>query len=410
MIPSGIEMNTSESATSLNGGEQGAGETIRPVRVAFVLHVMQVAGAEVLVSETIRRLGPRIVPFVYCLDAVGPLGQQLVEAGVPVVSFGRRPGFDRTLFGRLAASIKSDRIEVIHAHQYTPFFYAAIAAKFAGARARVIFTEHGRHFPDAVSWRRRWANRLVLRHLAHSITAVCRFSAEALATKDGFPLRTVIIVPNGIEFWKYQRAEDRQALQRRLGLHPDRRHVTIVARFHPVKDHATLVRAFSSVAASLPDVDLLLVGDGPLRGAIETQARELHLADRVKLVGIQSNVSEWLHVSDVFVLSSLSEAASITLLEAMACGLPVVVTAVGGNPELVRHELDGLLVPRGDAEAMADCLSQLLHDPMRASTMGQSGRRRVMDEFQIDTTIARYAALYDRLSLLGEHTESSSPG
>src|SRR5687767_3402307 len=158
----------------------------RPVRVGFVLHAMQVAGAEVLVAETIRRLGSRISPVIFCLDAVGSLGGRLIAEGIPVIAFGRKPGLDLRVSVRLAREIRNRRIEVIHAHQYTPFFYGAIAARLSGIRPQVIFTEHGRHYPDEVSPRRRAINRLVMSRLADRVNAVCDFSARSLAEKDGF--------------------------------------------------------------------------------------------------------------------------------------------------------------------------------------------------------------------------------
>lgn len=356
---------------------------------------MQVAGAEVLVREFIRRLGDRIVPHVYCLDAIGPIGDELIASGVPVVSFGRRPGVDWALIGRMAKRMRADRIDVLHAHQYTPFFYSSLAAKRSGRKPRVIFTEHGRHYPDVVSWKRRLMNRLLFDHLADEVTAVCDFSARALAANDGFSRQRIRVIPNGIELDRYAQVSDRDGLRRRLGLDPQRLYVTIVARFHPVKDHATLLTAFRTVAATRADVDLLLVGDGQLRDALEAQVAASGLVGRVRMVGVQSNVPEWLNASDVFTLSSVSEAASITLLEAMACGLPAVVTAVGGNPELVREGRDGLLVPRGDAVAFASALLKLLAEPDTRAAMGASGRQRVRDEFLLEDTVRRYAELFE---------------
>lgn len=366
----------------------------RPPRVAFVLHVMQVAGAEVLVREFIRRLGPRIVPHVYCLDAIGPIGEELIAAGVPVIAFGRRPGVDWPLVGRMAARMRADDIDVVHAHQYTPFFYASLAARRSGRRPHVIFTEHGRHYPDVVSWRRRFANRVFFSRLADVTTAVCQFSADALRTIDGFSRKPVLVIPNGIDVDRYDTEESRDRIRSRLGLDPRRRYVTIVARFHPVKDHATLVRAFGLVASRHDDVDLLLVGDGPLRADIERQIATLSLDSRVRLVGVQRNVADWLHASDIFVLCSVSEAASLTLLEAMACGLPVVVSAVGGNPELVRRDVDGLHVGRGDAAAFAEVIRHLLDHPEVRDRMGRAGAERIRSEFRIGTTVDRYAALF----------------
>lgn len=358
---------------------------------------MQVAGAEVLVYEIIQRLGSRIVPFVYCLDAVGPIGERLIASGVKVVAFNRQPGLDWRLFGRMADAIRTDKIDVVHAHQYTPFFYSSIAARRSGTRPRVVFTEHGRHYPDIVSWKRRWTNRLVLDRLADEVTAVCEFSANALANVDGFARDRIRIIPNGIDLHRYEAVADRTALRRRLGLDPDRRYISIVARFHPVKDHSTLLKAFALVARVVPDADLLLVGDGPLRPDIEHTIETLGLGGRVRLVGVQSNVPEWLLASDVFVLSSVSEAASITLLEAMACGLPVVVTDVGGNPELVRRGEDGLLVPRGDPTAMSTALLTLLDDGELRARMGRSGTERVRQHFLTATTVERYADVYEAL-------------
>lgn len=365
-----------------------------PPRVAFVLHIMQVAGAEVLVYETIQRLGRRITPHVFCLDGIGPLGERLISEGVPVTAFGRKPGLDWGLVPRIASAMRQHDIQVVHAHQYTPFFYSAIAARVSGRRPRVIFTEHGRHYPDIVSARRRVINNVVLARFADDITAVCDFSARALSEKDGFPKARITVVPNGIELDRYE-PTDRAALRRTLGLDPSRRYVTIVARFHPVKDHATLIRAFHRVASEFADVDLLLVGDGPLRPALEAQIGQAGLDERVRLLGVRQDVADILRASNVFVLSSVSEAASITLLEAMASGLPVVVTDVGGNPELVRSDIDGLLVPRGDDARMAQALARLLHDRNLAASMGTSAARRVRDEFRMDQTIERYARLYN---------------
>jgi glycosyltransferase involved in cell wall biosynthesis len=358
---------------------------------------MHVAGAEVLVAETARRLAGRIEPTVFCLDAVGPLGERLRGEGVEVLALGRRPGRDWRVAWRLARAVRARGLEVLHAHQYTPFFYAALARVLAGGGVRVILTEHGRHYPDRVGPARRAVNRLVLDRLADAVNACCGFSAAALGRVDGFAAGRITVIENGIELARYRPAADRAALRRRLGLDPARRYVAHVARFHPIKDQATLLRAFARVAAARPDVDLLLAGDGPLRGELEALARREGLDGRVKFLGVRSDVPELLPAADVFALTSVSEAASLTLLEAMACGLPAVVTAVGGNPEVVRDGVEGLLVPRGDAAAAAAALLRLLDDPAGAARMGAAGRARVEERYQLGRTVGAYLALYEQL-------------
>jgi glycosyltransferase involved in cell wall biosynthesis len=367
------------------------------LRVAFVMHVMQVAGAEVLVAETIRRLEERIEPVILCLDGIGALGERLLAEGVPVVSLGRRPGRDWRLVWRLARELRDRRISVIHAHQYTPFFYSALARCLAPG-VRVILTEHGRHFPDVVSPVRRAVNRLALDHLADAVNACCGFSARALARVDGFAGRRIEVIPNGIELDRYDPAPDRAALRRSLGLDPSRRYIATVARFHPVKDHATLLRGFAQVVAQCADVDLLLAGDGPLRGELENLTRSLEMEGRVRFLGVRSDVPVLLKAADLFALTSLSEAASLTVLEAMASSLPVVVTAVGGNPEMVRDGVDGFLVPRGDAASVASTILRVLDDPVGAAAMGAAGRARVEQHYQLGQTVENYWRLYQRLS------------
>lgn len=377
----------------------GTGERLP---IGFVLHVMQVAGAEVLVAETIRRLRDRIDPVVLCLDGVGQLGEQMQREGVPVVALGRRPGLDVEVAKRLADEVRTRRLDIVHAHQYTPFFYSALAKPLARRRFHLMFTEHGRHFPDVVSWKRRLANRWVFSRLADEINGVCGFSVRSLADVDGFGARPMEVIENGIDPDRYLALGDRDDVRRELGLEHDRRYVVCVARFHWVKDHRTLLEAFGRVAATCPDVDLLLVGDGDLRSELEGRAAQDDLVGRVRFAGVRMDVPKWLAASDVFVLNSISEAASITLLEAMATALPVVVTDVGGNPDIVRRDVDGLLVPRKNPEAMAAALTAVLGDPLRARAMGQSGRARVLEQFRLDRTVERYYKRYlEALDRLG---------
>jgi glycosyltransferase involved in cell wall biosynthesis len=358
---------------------------------------MQVAGAEVLTRETIRRLKGRIAPTVFCLDAVGSIGEELVAEGVDLVCLGRKPGRDFGVSRRMARAIRERDIEIVHAHQYTPFFYSALAKPLCRFRPKVILTEHGRHYPDRVSPLRRAVNRLVLDRLADAVTACCRFSAQGLTKTDGFAGARIETIENGIEVERYGPPADKELAKEDVGLEPDRRYLIHVARHHPVKDQKTLLRGFALAAADLPGVDLLMVGDGPLRGELESLAVELRVPDRVKFLGIRSDIPELMRAADAFALTSLSEAASLTLLEAMATGLPALVTNVGGNPELVRHEREGLLFPRGNVQGCADAIGRIFRDPELAARLGAAGRERAGARYQLDRTVEEYYKLYCRL-------------
>jgi len=361
----------------------------RPLRIGFVLHVMQVAGAEVLVREVIRRAGDRIVPAIFCLDAIGAMGEEMQREGIDVIHFNRQPGLDWGVARRMARAIRERELDIVHAHQYTPFYYSALAKLLCRRGPKLILTEHGRHYPDVVSLKRRWANKLLLKRLTNAVTACCRFSANGLSANDGFKLDDIQIIENGIEVDRYGPHVPAPPGSRRQIIH--------VARHHPVKDQATLLRGFALAAPHLPDVDLLMAGDGPLRGDLEALARELGVADRVKFLGIRSDIPDLMRSADVFALTSLSEAASLTLLEAMASGLPAVVTDVGGNGEIVRHDQEGLLFPRGDAAGCAAAFRRLFADPALARRLGEAGAVRVRKHYRLDRTVEQYFTLYDRV-------------
>jgi L-malate glycosyltransferase len=366
-----------------------------PIRIGFVLHMMQVAGAEMLVAAIIRQLKPLIDPVIFCLDGVGSLGESLIKEQVPVVNVGRHPGLDIRVAGRLADEINAHRCEVVHAHQYTPFFYAALAKPLVRRRYHLMFTEHGRHYPDVVSCKRYWSNRILLSSFANEVNAVCEFSAKSLNDIEGFCRKPIQIIPNGIEPDRYHLAGTREEHKACLGLDPKLRYIGCIARFHPVKGHAALLRAFADVARSRKDVELLLVGGGPLRDALERQASGLGIANRVQFLGIRNDVPAILNAVDVFTLTSISEAASLTLLEAMASSAPVVVTDVGGNGEIVRDGVEGYLVPRDDSSAIAHACLNLLENPQKAKEMGENGRIRVEQHYKLEETIEQYYQRYE---------------
>ncbi len=368
------------------------------------MHKMQVAGAEVLVKQIVERLTGTIDATVFCLDGIGELGRQLIDAGTPVVELCRKPGLDWKVAGRLASEIKSRDIQVLHTHQYTPFFYSALAQLGHRASTKIIFTEHGRHYPDIVSWKRRWTNRLLLQRYADITTACCDFSTVALKEIEGFS--HAFTLRNGVDLQTLPArgsTNEKTELRHRLGLDPNTAYAVCIARFHTVKDHATLIRAWAQVHTALPNAKLLLVGDGPERHNLKQQLKTLatrrsSLATSIEFLGIRNDVADILRAVDVFTLTSVSEGASLTLLEAMASGCASVVTDVGGNGEHLREGEDGFLVPRADDRQLADRLVKLLSDEKLRATFGNSARQQIAERFSLNDAIDSYADHYRALA------------
>ncbi len=373
--------------------------------IAHVLHRLYLAGAEVLAAALSRQLRDRYRFVFLCLDEVGPLGQQLQTEGFTVIDLQRKPGVDFKVAAHIREVVRREKINLLHAHQYTPFFYASLSRRFSNNPA-ILFTEHGRHYPDLRKLKRVLANQWLLRK-HDRVTAVGAWVKQALVSNEGLPEKRIEVIYNGIDPQQFQpvsqRLDERAAVRAELGLADDEIVVAQVARFHPVKDHATAIKAWAlvqqKISAEAPGLKatLLLVGDGELRPTLEKLVRELGISESVRFLGVRKDVHRLLAGVDLFLLSSLSEGVSVTLLEAMGSALPIAATDVGGNPEVVQHSVTGLLSPRRDAPALANNLLTLIQDTSLRQRMGSAGRARLLTHFTQSDMHANYAALYDQM-------------
>lgn len=371
------------------------------MRVLHVLHSMALGGAEVLVCDFLRATRADIWQAVVCLDAVGPLGEALRAEGVRVDVLGRREGFDPRMVLGLRAFLEAERPDVVCAHQYTPWSYAAMAVATCRERPGLAFIEHGRHHPDRRRPKRVLANRGLFLHLTGRVVAVCGYIKRLLVENEGIPASRIDVVYNGVDPSRFDPAtagDARARVRAELGLRPEQPVAVCVARLHPVKDHPTLLRAFAYAVRRVPDAHLLVVGAGDAT-QLRALAGELGVAGQVSFTGARRDIPAVYAASDVFAMASLSEGTSVTLLESMLLERPSVVTDVGGNPEIVARDVTGLLSPRGDAEALGANLAALLSDRERAAAMGRRGRARVLDRFTQARMHAAWLGLFGDLAV-----------
>lgn len=330
---------------------------------------------------------------VICLFEKGGLAGELEQAGIPVVACNKRDGADFGAIRRLRKALAAQRTEVLHSHNGIPHYYALVAALGLGLR-RIVNTRHGMGDVNPSS-RREWLFRQSMR-LTDVAVAVSEAAGDRLADTGTVDRRRLRIVPNGIHPEPFQTRNDeaRMALARSLGLPEQTRLVGFVGRLNWAKDLGTLVSAFAYAAATREDVALVLAGEGGDRGLIEEAIDQAGIGHRVFLLGDRSDVPQLLPAFSMFAMSSISEGYSIALLEACACALPIVVTGVGGNPEIVADGVNGFVVPARDPEALATAMGRLLDDPARAEAMGQAGRAWLMANATFDVMAARYLEVY----------------
>jgi glycosyltransferase involved in cell wall biosynthesis len=360
--------------------------------ICQLLHTMHVGGAEVLAARLARQLGDRFRFLFACLEDAGTLGDELRAEGFAVEVLGRRPGLDWRCGLKLARLLRRERVDLVHAHQYTPFFYG-IAARLLTRRPPVLFTEHGRHFPDYPRRKRMIVNRLLIEG-RDRIVGVGEAVRQALIHNEGISASRVGVIYNGIDVDRFPARGDQEAIRRELGLAATDLVVLQVARLDYLKDHATAVRTIQRVAARRPDARLVLVGDGPEREAISGLVNQLGLSEHVLFLGLRSDIPRLLRAADLLLLTSISEGIPLTLIEGMAAGLPVVSTDVGGTSEVVVAEETGLLAPAKDDDALARAVLRLGEDAALRRHLGQRGQERARALFSEARMHGHYLDLY----------------
>ena len=331
---------------------------------------------------------------VICLFKLGLLARELLASGVRVDACGKRPGLDLRALRRARALIRQSPDAVIHTHNAMAHYYAVLASLGLPVKCR-INTRHGMGGRTR-SGRQEWLYRQSLRGTDYAV-AVCEAARQRFAADGMRPRRALLSVPNGIRLERFRPADDvaRQSLVAELGLPTGSRIIGTVGRLQPVKDHALLLRAFAKVRVQVPEAALVIVGDGPLRAALEAQAEQAGLSDALRFMGDRHDVPRLLTGMEVFALTSTSEGYSVALLEACASSLPIVATDVGGNREIVRHGINGRLVPSGDTAAIATALIALLRGGEQAAAMGRAGYVWAQAEASFRTMAERYHGLYD---------------
>jgi len=363
-----------------------------PVRVLHLVPQLRTGGMEQGVVKLLNGLpADRIVSSICSFEERIDGIVDLIDRRVTIHRLGRRAGNDPRLVWRLMRLIRQTAPDIVHSHSWGTLCEGYVAAR----AARIPCFVHGEHGTMDVRPRNVRVQRWVWRR-ADRVLAVSERLADRMAQIVGFPRNRIHVIVNGADmrrFGSVARGEARKS----LGLADDALVVGTIGRLVPVKDHATLLAALAALRDRGHAPVMLFVGDGPLRDALEDRTRALGLRHTVRFLGHRGDTERVLAAMDIFVLSSTSEGLPNTVLEAMASGLPVVSTHVGGVDELVEHGTNGLLVPAANPAALADAIRQLVSDPAQRHAMGIAGRSKALAEFQLERMLDGYERLYATL-------------
>jgi glycosyltransferase involved in cell wall biosynthesis len=358
------------------------------VRIVQLVEDLELGGLERLaVDLAVAQKQAGYEVLVYCLYHAGPLAQSVQAAGIPVVPFQKGPGFSMSTVLAMAKRLRADGARVIHGHNPGVHHYAALAARLAGTPV-CLNTRHSATTSQGVPYQERYF-RWVQPLTAH-VVFVCDFVRRELQANLGYPPDKCSVILNGIPLARFL------AHPASPGSRRPRIRFGTIGRLVPAKGHGVLIDAFARVQGSAPGAELSIYGYGALQDDLSAHIARLGLDGRVRLEGRTGDSAAALEELDVFVLSSVNEGLPLAILEAMAAGLPVISTNVGGIPEVLPAE-SAWLCPPGDAGALAAAMLQAVesHD---LRERGDAARRLAAASFGLDHMAARYEDLYRRLS------------
>lgn len=366
-----------------------------PRRLLILDTELEMGGKERLLHEFITRADrSRFHVAVCCLRPGGYFKDRIVAMGVPFYDGLLHHRFDAWAFRQLEAVIRAERVEIVEtfAHPNTVIF--AALARLRSLVERVVVSYHAMATDPHGTVVRPYLRPLLRRLDGH--IAVAEVQKRKLVATDGLRAESVRVIYNGVDtaIFRPAAADERATLRRSLGIPADEIVLMAVGSLKPIKGIDVLLDAFAPLA---PRARLAVVGDGPDRAALEARARALRIDAKVSFLGLRDDVHQLYRAADALVLASRTEALPTVILEAMASGLPVVATNVGGVPEMVEPERSGVLVEPENSPALSDALQRVAASEDFRRRLGERGRTIVQEQFRIETMCEQRMNYFEEL-------------
>lgn len=362
------------------------------IKILHITYDMAIGGTEQVIRQLVENTHPeKFEVSILCLENnIGEIGQALIKQGIEISHLNRQEGFDISLIFAIRKYIIKNKIDILHCHQYTPYSYGILASLLT--RSKVIFTEHGRFYPDSSSWKRKIINPF-LSMLTNQITSISEATKQALIDYESLPSKKIKVIYNGIADLSNKKYEI-LTIRNELGLVDDNFVLGTISRLDPIKNHKMMLSAFKEISSQISKSRLLIVGDGPLKEELRQECEDLGITDKVIFTGFKIEPQKYLKIMDIFLLPSLSEGTSMTLLEAMSFSKPCIVTNVGGNPEIVINNETGIVIPNNDEQLLVENALSLIEDKDKQILFGKKGRERYCESFSVEKMMLEFEQLY----------------
>ncbi|CAB1276773.1 TIGR03088 family PEP-CTERM/XrtA system glycosyltransferase [Candidatus Nitrosacidococcus tergens] len=365
--------------------------------IVHIIFRLQTGGLENGLVNIINHTDNQYQHHIVCIKHTTEFSKRL-HSNIPIYELHKKEGRDLSIYAHIWKLLRNIKPDIVHTRNLAAL-EMQIPATLAGVKIR-IHGEHGWdiHDPEGKNWHYRLIRRLY-RPFVHRYIALSQPTVNYLHQSINVPTSYITPIYNGVDTERFFPNKDQSVLPSGFA---DSNCLIIgtVGRLEPIKNQITLIQAFINLVKQIPDskkfLRLIIVGEGSLRSQIEDLIKEEKLEGLIWLAGDRKDIPTLLQSMDIFVLPSLAEGISNTILEAMATGLPVIATHVGGNPELVT-ENTGILVPKADSKAVSKALATYINSAQLIKNHGQSGRKRVKEKFAIQTMVDNYINVYNSL-------------
>lgn len=363
------------------------------INILLVIGSFGIGGAENLAIDIACNLDKVRFRTVVCGLGTGGLKEKLKSAGIAYYDLNKKDGVNLSLIRSLARIIDQENISIVHTHGQGPLLYVCLSRLFS-RRAKIIHSEHIDFTVESPSPRKMLFYNSILFRMIDTFVSISDHLNQCYAKLFPFLDNKILTVKNGIDVRKFSNYHVDNDLKSELGISSTKIIIGNIAVFREQKDHESLINAMPKVIASIPDAVLILAGDGPLRGRLEELVERLHLSSCIYFLGWRSDVSRLLNEFDLFVLPSLFEGLSLSLLEASAARVPIITTDVVGNNEFIQDGINGFLVPPRNSTVLAKKIVELLECPEKQAHFVDNGWKIVNEKYSQEKMIANYEMVY----------------
>lgn len=364
------------------------------INIMHILHSFEAGGLEEVVINLINNLNLNLFNVCVCSLTKGGAFKNRISTKIKIFELNKKEGNDYLIPFRLMKLFKQEKIQIVHTHNWGTLCEGAVGAKLAHIPI-IIHQEHGTLISVIKNKkRRRLTIKFLFNYIENQVIAVSNALKQAIIEFLNIDKSKIITIHNGIQIDKFDIIIDKTSKRKELGLTDDDIVVGTIGRLVPVKNQKVLIQAIKYLLNRLPKIKLILIGKGPLEEELKTFTQNLNLTNKVLFLGQRNDIPELLKIMDVFTLPSLHEGISITLLEAMASGLPVVATDVGGNPEVVINGKTGILIPPNDHIKLAEAINDIIQDKNKATLYACTAKMQIKNKFSLEKMVNKYENLY----------------